>query len=58
MWNATPRQYGATVDASNASYNGQIPPGGTVTVGFNGTMSWGNGAPSAFTLNGQSCTVE
>lgn len=58
MWNATPRQYGATVDASNASYNGQITPGGTVTIGFNGNMSWGNGEPGAFTLNGQSCTVD
>lgn len=58
MWNAKARQYGATVNAANADYNPQIQPGGSVTIGFNGTARGGNSAPGAFTLNGQSCSVE
>jgi endonuclease YncB( thermonuclease family) len=58
MWNATPRQSGATVNAANAHYNPQIPPGGSVTVGFNGSVRGGNSAPGAFTLNGEACSVE
>lgn len=58
MWNATPRQSGATVNAANAAYNAQIPAGGSVTIGFNGSVRGGNSAPGAFTLNGESCSVE
>ena len=58
MWNATARQSGATVNAVNASYNPQIQPGGSVTIGFNGSVRGGNSAPGAFTLNGQTCSVE
>ncbi|WP_439657010.1 cellulose binding domain-containing protein [Lentzea sp. HUAS TT2] len=58
MWNAKARQYGATVNAVNADYNPQIQPGGSVSIGFNGSVRGGNSAPGAFTLNGQSCSVE
>ncbi|WP_434443214.1 cellulose binding domain-containing protein [Lentzea sp. E54] len=58
MWNATPRQFRATVDAANVHYNARIPPGGSVEIGFNGSVRGGNSAPGAFTLNGRSCSVE
>lgn len=57
MWNATPRQSGATVNAANAPYNAQIQPGGSVTIGFNGTVRSGNSAPGSFALNGGTCDV-
>jgi len=40
---------------ANASYNGTIPARGTVTVGFTGTFTSNNTAPSSFTLNGAAC---
>lgn len=58
MWNATPRQSGATVNAVNAAYNPQIAPGGSVEIGFNGNSRGANKAPSAFTFNGAQCSVE
>lgn len=58
MWNASPRQSGATVTAVNADYNRQIAPGGSVEIGFNGNSRGAHSAPSAFTFNGASCSVE
>ncbi|SMC92925.1 cellulose binding domain-containing protein [Lentzea albidocapillata] len=58
MWNAKARQSGATVNAANADYNPEIQPGGSVSIGFNGSVRGGNSVPGAFTLNGQSCSVE
>jgi endonuclease YncB( thermonuclease family) len=57
MWNASPRQFGATVDAVNADYNPQIAPGGSVEVGFNGNSHGVQTAPSSFTFNGAQCSV-
>jgi cellulase/cellobiase CelA1 len=58
MWNATQRQSGATVVASNVDYNVQIAPGATVPIGFNAATRGPNAAPTAFTLNGVRCSVE
>lgn len=58
MWNATPRQSGATVNAVNANYNPRIAPGASVQIGFNGSMRSRNSAPGVFALNGEACTVE
>jgi aryl-phospho-beta-D-glucosidase BglC (GH1 family) len=55
-WNATVTSSGAQVTAANASYNASIPTGATVSFGFNGSWSGGNTAPTAFTLNGVTCT--
>ncbi len=44
-WNATCNQLGAAVTCSNASYNGTVPDGGSVTFGFNGTWSGSNPVP-------------
>lgn len=41
--------------ASNADWNRTIGSGGSFTVGFNGTFSGSNNAPTSFTLNGTTC---
>jgi hypothetical protein len=43
------------VQVKNASYDAAIPAGGTVTVGFTGTYTSNNTAPSHFTLNAAAC---
>ncbi len=55
-WSATWSQSGAAVTARNLSYNGSIPTGGSVDIGFNGTHTGSNPSPTAFTLNGVTCT--
>ncbi|WP_328749752.1 endo-1,4-beta-xylanase [Streptomyces sp. NBC_00285] len=45
-WNATCTQSGAAVSCSNASYNGTVPDGGSVTFGFNGSWSGSNPLPA------------
>jgi endoglucanase len=42
--------------ASNADWNRNIATNGTFTVGFNGTFSGANNAPTGYTLNGTACT--
>jgi len=56
-WSATWSQSGTTVTATNLTWNAAIPPNGSVSVGFNGTYSGSNPAPTAFTLNGATCTT-
>jgi hypothetical protein len=50
-------QSGETTTLTNASYNGSIAPGGSVTDGFQGTWTNSNATPTAFTLNGATCTT-
>jgi cellulase/cellobiase CelA1 len=57
IWNATDTQAGATVTAVNLSYNGTIGPGGSTSFGFLGSWTTANAKPTAFTLNGNACTV-
>ncbi|MFJ4522522.1 endo-1,4-beta-xylanase [Streptomyces sp. NPDC088810] len=45
-WNATCTQSGAAVSCTNASYNGSVPDGGSVTFGFNGSWSGSNPVPA------------
>ena len=45
-WNATCTQSGASVSCANASYNGSVPDGGSVTFGFNGSWSGSNPVPT------------
>ena len=59
-WNGTFSQSGSAVTVTNASYNGTIAAGTTISSqpGFNGT--WNNATnakPTTFTLNGVACTV-
>ncbi|MEU9830364.1 cellulose binding domain-containing protein [Streptosporangium sp. NPDC048047] len=55
-WSATYSQSGQNVTAKNVDYNGSIPTGGSVSLGFNGAFSGSNPKPAAFTLNGVTCT--
>ncbi|WP_275412983.1 cellulose binding domain-containing protein [Rugosimonospora africana] len=58
LWNGTLAQSGAAVTVTNVSYNPTIGAHATVDVGF--LASWNNttnAKPTAFTLNGASCTV-
>ncbi|MEV0170720.1 endo-1,4-beta-xylanase [Streptomyces sp. NPDC050803] len=45
-WNANCTQTGAAVSCTNASYNGTVPDGGSVTFGFNATWSGSNPVPT------------
>ena len=42
--------------ASNAPWNARLAPGARITVGFNASYTGANVAPTAFTLNGVSCS--
>ena len=55
-WNGVFTQTGAAVRVANAGYNGAVATGRSVTVGFNGSWSGSNPAPTSFTLNGVPCT--
>jgi hypothetical protein len=45
----------ANVTATNLDWNGTLTPGGATQIGFNGTHSGANTAPTSFTLNGNTC---
>jgi cellulase/cellobiase CelA1 len=55
-WNATVSQTGKSVTATNASYNATISPGGSTSLGLQGTWTSNDTAPSGFTVNGTACT--
>jgi cellulose 1,4-beta-cellobiosidase len=55
-WNGTWTQTGKNVTVANASYNGSLATGGTVSPGANFSYSGTNTSPTAFTLNGVACT--
>ena len=56
-WNAQVGQSGAKVTAVNLGYNGAVPAGGSTSFGFQGTWSSSNASPTAFSVNGNACTV-
>src|SRR6185437_1510241 len=49
-------QTGENATLTNASYNGSIAAGGSVTIGFQGTWTNSNAAPTLFAVNGSTCT--
>lgn len=55
LWNGTVTQSGPNVTVRNASYNANIPTGGSVTFGFNANWSGSNPPPTSFALNGVVC---
>lgn len=57
LWNATVSQSGADVSVVNAAYTALIVPDGSVSLGFNGSVSGPNSVPASFTLNGVPCTT-
>lgn len=56
-WNGEWSQSGNQLTVRNVTYNGTVPTGGTVSVGFQGTYSGGT-APTftGFAVNGTACT--
>lgn len=56
-WNGTYTQKGATVTVRPASRRSRIPAGARTELGFGATLTGANPRPTAFTLNGVSCTV-
>ncbi|MEV6492387.1 cellulase family glycosylhydrolase [Actinoplanes sp. NPDC051633] len=55
-WNANYSPAGGTVTATNASYNGALPPGGSATIGYQANHSGNAAAPTGFRLNGTACS--
>jgi len=55
LWNGTYTQSGEAVTVSAASFDADIAAGSSVTVGFTGTYTSSDAAPTAFTLNGSAC---
>jgi hypothetical protein len=55
FWDATQTASGNPVTFANASYNGSVPAGGTVSFGFNVSYSGTFAAPSNCTVNGSPC---
>jgi hypothetical protein len=55
-WNGSWSQSGQAVTVTNASWNGTIGAGGTVSPGANFAYSGSNAAPAGFALNGTACT--
>jgi hypothetical protein len=56
-YNGTYSQSGEAATLTNANYTGAIAVNGSVTVGFQGTWTNSDAAPTAFTLNGATCTT-
>ncbi|MEN3540901.1 cellulose binding domain-containing protein [Microbispora sp. ZYX-F-249] len=56
-FNAKWTQTGRDVTAENLLWNKTIKPGQSFYLGFNGRQTAGNPSPSAFTLNGRTCTT-
>jgi len=52
LWGGSYTQSGEQVTITNASYNGTIAPGQTVTLGFNGTWTSNDTSPTIFIFNG------
>jgi hypothetical protein len=57
LWNGAVTQAGANVSVRNLSYNGNVPAGGTISMGFLSSWSVSNPVPAAFKLNGVACTA-
>jgi expansin (peptidoglycan-binding protein) len=56
-WNGNYTQTGPAVTVSSLPWNAQVAVGATVSLGFTGSSSGSNPQPTAFTLNGVTCTV-
>ncbi|ONK09311.1 PQQ-dependent sugar dehydrogenase [Streptomyces sp. MP131-18] len=56
-WNTTITQNGDIVTATNASHNGAIAPGASVSIGYLVSHSGETAVPGRFALNGANCGV-
>jgi endoglucanase len=55
-WSASYSPTSGTVTATNASYNGALPPGGSATIGYQANHTGNAAAPTGFRLNGTTCS--
>jgi endo-1,4-beta-xylanase len=55
-WNTTFTQTGARVSATNTNYDATIPGGASQSLGFLGTWTSNDTAPTTFTVNGRACS--
>ena len=56
-WNATTSPASGQVTATNVSYNGSIPAGGSTSFGFQANHTGNTATPTSFTLNGAACAL-
>ncbi|SFR05528.1 chitin-binding protein [Lentzea waywayandensis] len=56
-WSSTITVASGQATAKGASYNADIPAGGSVTFGFNATTTSTPTDPTSFTLNGSACAI-
>ena len=56
-WNATYSPTSGQVTARSVSYNGNLPPGGSTSIGFQANHTGNTDRPGSFTLNGAACTI-
>ena len=54
-WSGTFTQSAKHVTVKNASYNGSLGTNASTSLGFNGSYSGTNAAPTSFKLNGTTC---
>ncbi|WP_173079614.1 glycoside hydrolase family 6 protein [Phytohabitans rumicis] len=55
-WNGTWTQSGTQITVTNATWNGPLATGATVSIGFQGTFTGSLAAPTGYTLNGAACS--
>jgi glucosylceramidase len=56
-WNATYTPSSGAVTATNLSYDAEIAPGASVSIGFQADHTGNTSAPKTFILNGSACTT-
>ncbi|MBE3016200.1 cellulose binding domain-containing protein [Microbispora sp. NEAU-D428] len=56
-WNAAYSPTSGQITAANVSYNGTLAPGASTEIGFQAAHTGDAAKPTAFTLNGNACTV-
>ena len=54
-WSGSYTQNGQYVTVANESYNGSLGTGGSVSLGFTGTVGAADAVPGYFTVNGYAC---
>ncbi|MFI7413019.1 cellulase family glycosylhydrolase [Streptomyces sp. NPDC049627] len=57
LWGGTATQSATEVSVASVSYTASIAPASSVTLGFTATKGSANPIPTAFTLNGSSCSL-
>ncbi len=55
-WNGIATQAGENVTITNEPYNATIPAGANTAMGFQGTWTNSDAAPTSFAVNGTTCT--